>query len=115
MKFIGYLFLFAGLYGFYINAIAFGALLFFVGGFVAGTIKLRLRGIGVMLMVVPTAYGYHNEFTGLIIGLIILGFVLASIGNDNRRNRNRGEWGIDLGGIDFSSSSDGGGGCDGGD
>jgi len=109
IKLLGYIFSIAGLYGLYINEIPFGGLLFFVGGFVAGTIKLRLRGIGVMLIVVPTAYGYHNEFTLLVVGLIVVGVLLACTGKG--RNYDGGEWGIDLGGIDFSSGGDG---CDGG-
>jgi len=109
IKLLGYILSIAGLYGLYINEIPFGGLLFFVGGFVAGTIKLRPRGIGVMLIVVPTAYGYHNEFTLLVIGLIVVGVLLACAGKG--RNHDGGEWGIDLGGFDFLS---GGGSCDGG-
>jgi len=110
MSIVGYLFVLAGLFFFYENELVVGAVVFFVGGFLAKKLYFSIRSAGVMLTVVPIVYGFHNEYSPGVIFLIFVGFVMANF--NTRQSSERGEWGLD---IDLSSfGSDSGSGSDGG-
>lgn len=122
---LGYLLVAAGLYGFYIGEIVLAALLFSFGGFLAKKLFISIRSTGVITMVTAIAYGFHHEYTELVLCIIFVGFVLACFNSKRSSSRDGGgdgsggEWGID---FDFSSGSgsdsggwgggDGGGGGD---
>ncbi|NRB42674.1 MAG: hypothetical protein HRU20_30100 [Pseudomonadales bacterium] len=115
MVIVGYILALAGLFLLYENQLVIGAVIFFVGGFLAEKLYLSIRSAGVMILAVSIAWAYQNELSGIILFLILVGFVLACF-NSKRTNGSAG-WGFD---IDFTSigsgSNDGGGGdCGGGD
>ena len=114
MSIIGHLIALLGLYVLYIGAIIWGSILFSLGGIVAHKLYVSLRSSGFVNMVISIAYGYHNEFTPLVLFLIFVGFVLACF-TTKRASRDSGDgWGINLD-LSSGSSSDGGGGdCGGG-
>lgn len=103
MTVVGYLIALAAIYLLYDGALFIGMPLFFVGGFLAGQLKIRISSLGIMMMVGGGAYGFHNEFTPAVIITIILGFFLSGLW------RGRNDWGIDLGDL-FDSDGDSGGG-----
>lgn len=110
---IGYLIAIAGLIGLYSNELILGTALFMLGGFLSKGLFFSIHSVGVVLMVVSMAYGYHHEFSSTVIILIVVGFILATFTKKSRRADSK-EWGfeIDIGDF-FSGSSDGG--DDGGD
>lgn len=109
---IGYVVVIASLFLLYENVLFFGGIVLFIGGFLARKIYISVRGAEVMLMVLSTAYGYHNGYEPLVLFLIIVGFVMAS---SNRRYRQeRDDWGFEFDLSSFGSSdSNGGGDCSG--
>lgn len=112
MSLIGHLIALAGLYALYTNGIIIGGILFFLGGFLARKLSFCFRSSGVMLMLLSTAYGFHNEYTPTIFFLIFMGFVLACFNTRRSSSNDNGGWGFD---IDLSSSGSGSDSCGGGD
>jgi uncharacterized membrane protein YgcG len=123
MKWLGYLLVTASLVFLYKGLLILGTGLFVVGGFFASKLSISFRSLGVLLMLVPAAYGYHHGFNITLIILMIAGFVLASLRSRQRRDYDQTDWGFDWDFSSGSSSGDGcssdsnssdGGGCDGG-
>lgn len=110
---VGYLLVLVGLFFLYENELAIGSIVFFVGGFLVKGLFFSFRSAGVMLMVVPIAYGYHYEYDPVVIVLIFVGFVLANF--NTKRSSERNEWGFDIDLSSFGSDSDGGSDGGGGD
>ena len=116
MKPLGYLLVLLSLYVLYQGTIIFGAILFFLGGFIAGKLFISLRSTGVLILVSSIAYGYHNAFSPTVFFIIFVGFVLACFNTRRSSQRSDDGWGIDIDFSSFGSSSDndGGGDCGGG-
>ena len=112
MIIVGYLVVFVGLLFLYEKELVIGGVVFFIGGFLAKRLFVSIRSAGVMLMVVPIAYGYHYEYDPILIVLIFIGFVLASF--NTKRTSERNEWGFDIDLSSFGSDSGGDSGSDGG-
>lgn len=114
MSIIGHLIALLGLFGLYAGEILFGSIVFFVGGFLASKLFICLRSGGVMMMVTSIAYGYHDEYSLLLLLLIFAGFVLACF-NTSQASRNHIKgWGFDIDLYSPGSESDFGGDGDGG-
>ncbi len=109
MAIVGYLIGLAAVYLLYTGALYVGMPLFFIGGFLAGQLKIRLSSLGILLMVGGGFYGFHHEFTPVVIITIVVGFFLSGLW------RGRNDWGIDFGGFFDPGSGDGGGDGGGGD
>ena len=107
MTIVGYLIGLAAVYLLYTGALYVGIPLFFIGGFLAGQLKIRISSLGIMLMVGGGFYGFHHEFTPPVIITIVVGFFLSGLW------RGRNDWGVDFG--DFFDSDSGSGGDGGGD
>jgi len=113
MSTVGYLIALLGLYVLYTGSIAFGGVIFFLGGFIAGRLFICLRSGGILTMIVSIAYGYHNEFTPTVLFLVFVGFVLACFNTKRSSRRSDDGWGFDIDFSSLGSGSDNGG--DGGD
>lgn len=109
---IGYLIALLGLYSLFQGDLIVGGVIFFIGGFSARKITICLRSVGVMTLVIATAYGYHNEFSPTVLFILLIGFILACF--NTKRTSGNDYWGIDfdLSSLGSESISDGG---DGGD
>ena len=112
MNILGYLLALAGLFLLYENQLIIGGLVFFAGGFIAKKLFISIRSSGVMLMTISIAFGYHNEFSGLVIFLILVGFIMACF--NSKRTRDSDGWGFDIDFSSIGSGSNDGGGFDGG-
>jgi len=99
---IGYLLAIIACYLLYEGALIVGLLLFFVGGFLSGNLKISVSSLGIIMVIGGGAYGYHHEFTLEVVITMIVGFILSGFGGRS------GGWEIDLGDF-FDSGSDGGG------
>jgi len=109
MTIIGHLIALLGLYGLYSGWLVVGCLGFLVGGVLAGKLFFCLRSGGVLAMVTSFAYGYHNEFTPMVIWIIFIGAVFACFNSKRVTQTNDNGWGFS---FDVSSGSDSGGGGD---
>lgn len=105
MFMVGHLIALLGLYGLYKNWLMIGAVVFFIGGYFAKKISISIRSAGIMLLVVSTAYGYHNGYEPQVLFFMFAGFVMACF--NSKRTTEGCDWGFD---IDFSDT---GSGCDG--
>lgn len=117
MNILGHILALLGLYSLYAGEMVIGSIIFFLGGFVASKLFFSLRSCGVMMMVTSIAYGFHNEYTPLVVFLIFIGFVLACFNTSRTSSNQGGGWGIDIDLSSTGSGSDfgGGGDCGGGD
>lgn len=106
MTIVGYMIGLGAIYLLYDGALYVGIPLFFIGGFLAGQLKIRIFSLGIMMMVGGGFYGFHHEFTQAVIITIIVGFFLSGLW------RGKNDWGVDFG--DFFDSDSGGDGGDGG-
>lgn len=111
MNIIGYLIAVLGLYGLYSGKLLLGSFLFIMGGFVAKKLLISTRSLGVTILLISSAYGYHNEFTPFILFLMFVGFVMACFNSRSSTRDAVSEWGFD---FDFSSSGNDSGGDSGG-
>lgn len=103
MKLIGYGLVLFALYLLFVNHVLIGVITFIAGGFLASRISFSLRSLGLIMLIGSISYGYHNNFTPLVLFMIFVGFVLACF-NTSRTNRDDVEWGIDIGEL-FSNSN----------
>ena len=85
MSTVGYLIALLGLYVLYTGSIAFGGVIFFLGGFIAGRLFICLRSGGILTMIVSIAYGYHNEFTPTVLFLVFVGFVFKVLQSNKNK------------------------------
>ena len=108
MKWVGFLLAIAGLALLYTNSLLLGIVSFILGGFFAKGLFVSLKSLAMVVGVYTAAYGYHNEFTPLIIVILVvcIWFVFFS---RKRREFDAEKWGCewDIGDI-FGSDGDAG-------
>ncbi|PVZ68184.1 hypothetical protein [Pelagibaculum spongiae] len=97
------------------NQLIVGSVLLFVGGFLSKMSGINFLGAGLVMFGASAAYGYHNQFDPLIMGLMGVGAVLFLIGQNHhsRSGVGGGDGGFEF--DFFDGGSDGGGDGDGGD
>lgn len=77
MSSLGYLVAIVGVVLLYDNSLAFGLILFFMGGALAGDLKISIPSLGIMIVVGGIAYGFHNGFSDPVIVAIFVGLILS--------------------------------------
>ena len=112
MRIVGYLLAIAGLALLYTDSLIPGIVSFTMGGFFAKGLFVSLKSLAMVVGVFTAAYGYHNEFTSLVIIVLIVCILLVFF-HRKRRDIDAEEWGFEWDFGDFfgsdGDSGDGGG------
>ncbi|MCG8668045.1 MAG: hypothetical protein MI867_01425 [Pseudomonadales bacterium] len=113
MRIVGILLAIGGLALLYTNSLLLGMTSFILGGFLAKGLFVSIKSIAMVTGVLLLAFGYHNEFTPLMIGILVVCVVIVFFSKRRVDSSGAMEWGCDWDLQDiFGDGGDGG--CDGG-
>ncbi len=95
------------------NQLIVGGVLLFVGGLLSRMSGINLSGAGLVMFGVSAAYGYHNQFDPLVMGLMGVGIVLFVVGQNHHSGSSVGssDGGFEFDFFDGGSDSSGDGGA----